>query len=126
MASNCPPFSKPSAYPGSDQDTRAPGPIVYVVLDQIGDALDSLGDDGENPAERFARSIRLAARYARARPEPAKIMVCHGLEHLDSDRGAAWRGVAFRARRDIEDGIAARKAHTLASRELPDLSVRTR
>jgi AcrR family transcriptional regulator len=75
---------------------------VLDVLDQMGDALDSLGDEGENPAERFARSIRLASRYARARPELARIMVRHGLEYLDSDRG-----VAFRARRDIDDGIAA-------------------
>jgi AcrR family transcriptional regulator len=144
---------------------------VLDVLDEIGEALDRLGDEGENPAERFARSIRLAARYARTRPELARIVVRHGLEYLDSDRG-----VAFRARRDIEAGIAAglfhvknpwialastagallatlqlslthpeevddascdelaenllimfgitaRKAHTLASRELPDLSV---
>jgi AcrR family transcriptional regulator len=79
---------------------------VLDVMDEMGEALDNLGDAGENPAERFARSIRLAARYARVRPELARIVVRHGLEYLDSDRG-----VAFRARRDIEAGIEAGLFH---------------
>jgi AcrR family transcriptional regulator len=75
---------------------------VLDVLEEITEALDRLGDEGENPAERFARSIRLAVRFARARPELARIVVRYGLEHLDDDPG-----VLFRARRDIEAGIAA-------------------
>lgn len=75
---------------------------VLDVMDQIGDLLDHLGDDSEDPAARFTRSIRLAARFARARPELAKIVVQHGMGYIESDRG-----VAFRALRDIEAGIDA-------------------
>jgi AcrR family transcriptional regulator len=75
---------------------------VLDVLEEIAEALDRLGDGQEDPVERFARSIRLAARFIRARPELARIVVGHGLEHLDDDPG-----VLFRARRDIEEAIAA-------------------
>jgi AcrR family transcriptional regulator len=78
---------------------------VLDVMDEMGELLDSLGDLGDekdDAAKRFARSIRLTARFGRARPELAKIVVRHGLEHLDSDRG-----VAFRAHRDIEAAVAA-------------------
>lgn len=75
---------------------------VLDVLDEVGELLDGIGDEGDDPAERFARSIRLAARFARDRPELARIMVRHGVEYLDADRG-----VAFRAQRDITAAVAA-------------------
>jgi len=75
---------------------------VLDVLDEIGEALDGIGELDEDPRVRFARSIRMAVRFAQARPELARIVVRHGLDYLDSDRG-----VAFRARRDLDAGIAA-------------------
>ncbi|MFC1431580.1 TetR/AcrR family transcriptional regulator [Streptacidiphilus sp. N1-3] len=75
---------------------------VLDVLDEIGTALDSIGEQDEDPSERFARSVRMTVRFARTRPELARIVVRHGLDYLESDRG-----VAHRARRDLEAGIAA-------------------
>ncbi|HEY4017823.1 MAG TPA: TetR/AcrR family transcriptional regulator [Pseudonocardiaceae bacterium] len=74
---------------------------VEDVLEETGQWLDRLGTDADDPALTFARSIRLAVRISRARPEVAQVLVRHGLSYMDSDRG-----LAPRALRDITHGIA--------------------
>lgn len=75
---------------------------VEDVLEEIGQLLDRLGADVDDPAVVFADSVRRAVRICLARPELARVLVRHGVSYLDSDRG-----LAPRALRDITNGIAA-------------------
>jgi AcrR family transcriptional regulator len=75
---------------------------VEDVLEETGQLLDRLGTDADDPAVAFARSVRLAVRISRARPEISQVLVRHGLSYMDSDRG-----LAPRALRDITNGVAA-------------------
>lgn len=56
----------------------------------------------QDPATAVARSARLTVRLAVARPETAQVLVRHGMAYIDADEG-----LAPRALRDIENGIAA-------------------
>ncbi|QYN36952.1 TetR/AcrR family transcriptional regulator [Pseudonocardia sp. DSM 110487] len=75
---------------------------VTDVLEETGALLDGLGTDTEDPAVTFARSVRLAARLIRARPEVARILVAHGMPYMDSPEG-----LGPRALRDIMAGVEA-------------------
>ena len=75
---------------------------VEDALEEMGELLDELGSDLDDPAAVFAQSVRLAGRLARLKPEVAQVMVRHGVSYVDSDRG-----LGPRARRDIAAGIAA-------------------
>ncbi|WP_081289470.1 TetR family transcriptional regulator [Mycolicibacterium fortuitum] len=75
---------------------------VAEALDAHGALMDRLTDDLEDPAEVFARSFRLTGRLFRRRPQESQIMLANGLQLLASDRG-----LAPRARRDIEAGARA-------------------
>jgi AcrR family transcriptional regulator len=74
---------------------------VADVLDELGALLDQLSVDVDDPALAFARSIRLALRVCRHRPEMAAVLIRHGMHYMESPRG-----LAPRALRDIEAGIA--------------------
>ena len=56
----------------------------------------------DDPAEVFAQSFRLTGRLHRRRPELSKVLLHNGLALAGSDRG-----LAPRARRDIEAGVRA-------------------
>ena len=58
-----------------------------------------MSDHGRN-AEVFAQSFRLTARLHRRRPELSKVLLQNGLTLASSDKG-----LAPRARRDIEAGM---------------------
>jgi AcrR family transcriptional regulator len=75
---------------------------VNEVLDELGAVLDKLTDEGEDPAETFARSFRLVGRLFRRRPEMCKVFLNTGLTLISADRG-----LAPRALRDITAGIRA-------------------
>lgn len=75
---------------------------VDDVLERHGALLDSLTADGDDPAEVFAQSLRLTGRLHRAAPELSKVLVNGGLGIT-----LAEHGLAPRALRDIEAGIAA-------------------
>jgi len=75
---------------------------VNDVLDELGAVLDKLTTEGEDPAETFARSFRLAGRLFRRRPETCKVLLNTGLKMLYTDRG-----LAPRALRDITVGARA-------------------
>ncbi|MGW0326942.1 TetR/AcrR family transcriptional regulator [Nocardia sp. NPDC003183] len=75
---------------------------VGEVLDRLGGALDELTADLEDPAHVFAQSFRLVGRVHRREPTASKVLLAEGLVYAGSDRG-----VAARARRDIEIGMRA-------------------
>ena len=72
------------------------------VLEELGQLLDTLSTDADDPAVTFAQSVRLTARLAVARPQTAQVLVRHGVAYIDADEG-----LAPRALRDIEAGAAA-------------------
>ncbi|HTX93976.1 MAG TPA: TetR/AcrR family transcriptional regulator [Mycobacterium sp.] len=75
---------------------------VNEVLDELGAVLDKLSDEGEDPAETFARSFRLVGRLFRRRPETCKVLLNTGLTLISAERG-----LAPRALRDIRVGARA-------------------
>ena len=75
---------------------------VLTVLDELGEMLDALSTDVDDPAAAYCQSVRLTVRLAVARPEMAKVLVAHGMAYIDAEEG-----LAPRALRDIEAGIAA-------------------
>ena len=79
---------------------------VEDALEEMGELLDKLSCDLEDPAAAFAQSVRLAGCLARLRPEVAQVMVRHGVGYVDSERG-----LGPRALRDITAGIAAGRFH---------------
>ena len=70
---------------------------VNEVLDELGAILDKLTDEGEDPAETFARSFRLVGRLFRQRPNMSRVLLNTGVELISADRG-----LAPRALRDID------------------------
>ncbi|ORW69127.1 TetR family transcriptional regulator [Mycobacterium saskatchewanense] len=79
---------------------------VADVLDAHGAMLDRLTASIEDPAETFAASFRMTGRLFRRRPQESEILLANGLSLLSSDRG-----LAPRALRDIEAGVAAGRFH---------------
>jgi AcrR family transcriptional regulator len=75
---------------------------VEEALETFFDALDTLADDIEDPAEVFAQSFRLSARLLRRQPELGRVPLRHGLSLISSGQG-----LARRARRDIEAAVRA-------------------
>lgn len=75
---------------------------IEDALDAYGDALDQLTVDLDDPAQVFAQSFRLAGRLHRRAPELSKVLL-HNALNL-----AGWdKGLAPRARRDIENAVRA-------------------
>ena len=74
---------------------------VADVLDELGALLDQLSVDVDDPALAFARSVRLTLGLCRSRPEMAAVLIGHGMHYMESPRG-----LAPRALRDIQAGIA--------------------
>jgi AcrR family transcriptional regulator len=75
---------------------------VEDALDAFGAALDQLTEGLEDPAQVFAQSFRLTGRLHRRQPELSNVLLHSGLALADSDKG-----LAPRARRDIENGVRA-------------------
>ncbi|HET8988078.1 MAG TPA: TetR/AcrR family transcriptional regulator [Humibacillus sp.] len=75
---------------------------VGEALDEYGQQLDQTSAGMDDPAEVFALGVRMTARLTRTQPAVARILVQAGEVYLLSDRG-----LAPRARRDIERGVAA-------------------
>lgn len=75
---------------------------VAEVLDAHGALLDHLTEALDDPAETFACSFRLTGRLFRRRPQESRILLANGIALLSSQRG-----LAPRALRDIESGVAA-------------------
>jgi len=72
------------------------------ALDSFGVVMDRLTADIEDPAQVFAQSFRLTGRLHRRRPDLSKVLLHNGLALVRSDKG-----LAPRARRDIEAGMRA-------------------
>ena len=70
---------------------------VDAVIEEHGAMLDELTADIEDPAEVFAVSVRITARFPRTHPELATIMDRTGPRYLT----ASW-GLAPRALRDLQ------------------------
>lgn len=75
---------------------------VEDALDRYGTVLDELTVGLDDPAHVFAQSFRLTGRLHRRSPELSKVLLTNGLALAGSDKG-----LAPRARRDIEDGVRA-------------------
>lgn len=75
---------------------------VEDALESFGDTLDTLTEDIDDPAEAFAQSFRLTGRLHRRQPELSKVLLHNGLALAGSNRG-----LARRARRDVEAAVAA-------------------
>jgi len=74
---------------------------VGEVLDAYGAELDAASESTDDWAERYAIGVRLTSRLAVDQPAVAKILAVSGTRYLLSDSG-----LAPRARRDIEQGLA--------------------
>ena len=75
---------------------------VEDALERYGALLDELTVGLDDPAHVFAQSFRLTGRLHRRSPELSKVLLSNGLALASSDKG-----LAPRARRDIEDGVRA-------------------
>jgi AcrR family transcriptional regulator len=75
---------------------------VEDALERYGALLDELTVGLDDPAQVFAQSFRLTGRLHRRSPELSKVLLSNGLALAGSDKG-----LAPRARRDIEDGVRA-------------------
>jgi AcrR family transcriptional regulator len=75
---------------------------IEDALDAFGAVLDQLTTGLDDPAQVFAQSFRLTGRLHRRQPELSKVLLHNGLALADSHKG-----LAPRARRDIENGIRA-------------------
>lgn len=74
---------------------------VADALEEFGQVIDERVRGIEDPAELVAAGFRLTARMADSHPELLRILRDRGLAHIHSDRG-----LAPRALRDLEIGIA--------------------
>ncbi|WP_433685677.1 TetR/AcrR family transcriptional regulator [Nocardia sp. CA-119907] len=72
------------------------------ALDHFGAILDQLTTDLDDPAHVFAQSFRLTGRLHRRHPVLSKVLLNNWIAFIGSDRG-----LAPRARRDIEDAARA-------------------
>lgn len=75
---------------------------VDEVLEELGRRLDTTTAGLDDPAEAYALGVRITARLARSQPAVARVLVQAGSRYL-----ASARGLAPRARRDLQDGIDA-------------------
>ena len=75
---------------------------VEGAMDLYGEVLDGLTVGLDDPAQVFAQSFRLTGRLHRRHPELSKVLLGNGLRLAGSDKG-----LAPRARRDIEAGVRA-------------------
>ncbi|MGW5430866.1 TetR/AcrR family transcriptional regulator [Streptomyces sp. NPDC004059] len=74
---------------------------VTDALEEFGQVIDVRVEGIDDPAELVAAGFRLTARMADSHPELMRILRDRGLAHIHSDRG-----LAPRALRDLEIGIA--------------------
>lgn len=74
---------------------------VTDALEEFGQVIDERLQGIEDPAELVAAGFRLTARMTDSNPELMRILRDRGLAHVHSDRG-----LAPRALRDLEIGIA--------------------
>ncbi|WP_327098538.1 TetR/AcrR family transcriptional regulator [Nocardia vinacea] len=75
---------------------------IEEALDQHGSVLDLLCESMDDPAHVFAQSFRLTGRLHRRNPTLSKVLLSNGLTLVGSDKG-----LAPRARRDIESAVRA-------------------
>ncbi|PSR70206.1 TetR family transcriptional regulator [Nocardia sp. MDA0666] len=80
---------------------------VEEVLDILGATLDTLTEDIEDPAQVFAQGFRLTGRLHRRSPTLSKVLLNSGMSLAVSEKG-----LAPRARRDIEAATRAGRFHT--------------
>lgn len=73
---------------------------VGEILEEYAEDLDLLQATVSDPAERFAIGLRFSARLADVAPAVTRVFVAGGMRFLLQDRG-----LAPRARHDIEQGI---------------------
>ena len=79
---------------------------VDAALEIHGAALDQLTVGMDDPAEIFVQSFRLTGRLHRRSPELSKVLLHNGLALV-----ASGKGLAPRARRDIEAAARAGRFH---------------
>ncbi|MGN9755831.1 TetR/AcrR family transcriptional regulator [Streptomyces sp. SD31] len=87
---------------------------VEEALEWWGDAMDRLTADIDDPAVAYAQSFRMTGRLHRRHPELSRILLNHGPELAQSDRG-----LAPRALHDIRAAVAAGRFEV----EDPDLAL---
>ncbi|MEU3856454.1 TetR/AcrR family transcriptional regulator [Streptomyces sp. NPDC028722] len=75
---------------------------VADALEEYAEAIDDRLHGVDDPVERLAGSMRLSARMAGSRPDIMRILCHSGLGRL-----CAGPGLAPRAKRDMEQGMAA-------------------
>ncbi|MFE7644263.1 TetR/AcrR family transcriptional regulator [Streptomyces phaeoluteigriseus] len=75
---------------------------VVDALEEFGQAIDERLRETDDPAELVAVGLRLSVRMVDSHPELMQVLRHRGLGHIHSDRG-----LAPRALRDLERGVAA-------------------
>jgi AcrR family transcriptional regulator len=84
---------------------------VADTLDELGELLDQLSVNVEDPALSFAQSVRLTLRLCRVRPEIAAVLIRHGMDYMEAEQGLAPRLL-----RDLRAGMTAGRFSTVEPR----------
>lgn len=82
------------------------GAAVLEVLEDLGAAVDTACTNLDDPAEIYAVGVRVTCRIARTQPAVAQVLLQAGFSYLSEQEG-----LAARALRDIERGVAAGRFH---------------
>ncbi|GAA0266782.1 TetR/AcrR family transcriptional regulator [Streptomyces polychromogenes] len=90
-----------SFYNHFDSKTELFEAAVRDALEEYGRTFDERLAGIDDPAELVATGFRLSARMAESHPELMQVLRRRGLGHIHSDNG-----LARRARRDVEVGMA--------------------
>ncbi|MFF2570632.1 TetR/AcrR family transcriptional regulator [Streptomyces sp. NPDC058084] len=90
-----------SFYNHFDSKTELFDAAVQDALEEFGQTFDERLAGIDDPAELVATGFRLSARMAESHPELMQVLRRRGLGHIHADNG-----LARRARRDVEVGMA--------------------
>ncbi|MFE5296789.1 TetR/AcrR family transcriptional regulator [Streptomyces sp. NPDC056632] len=90
-----------SFYNHFDSKTELFEAAVQDALEEFGQTFDERLAGIDDPAELVATGFRLSARMAESHPELMQVLRRRGLGHIHADNG-----LARRARRDVEVGMA--------------------
>jgi len=86
-----------SFYNHFDSKAELFGAALAEAMEELGQLLDDVTRDIDDPAQVFATAVRITARLPKTHPQLAKIMLRTGLPYLTTEQG-----LTPRALRDLE------------------------
>jgi AcrR family transcriptional regulator len=102
-----------SFYNHFDSDAELFDAALTQAMEELGQLLDDVTRDTDDPAQVFATAVRITARLPRTHPQLAKIMLRTGLPYLTTEQGLTPRALRdlrkAKARRTVRDRRPARR-----------------